>query len=64
MSVRFISGKPGGGKTLYSVHLIYDELRFGRRNIVTMLPWIFQPSRNSCTRNTMKPFTFGNVFTF
>lgn len=35
MSVKFISGKPGGGKTLYSVSLIIEELRRSRRVIVT-----------------------------
>jgi len=35
MSIHFISGKPGGGKTLYSVKLILEELRWGRRLVVT-----------------------------
>lgn len=35
MSIHFISGKPGGGKTLYSVRLIVDELVCGNRLIVT-----------------------------
>jgi hypothetical protein len=35
MSIHFISGKPGGGKTLYAVRLIVDELVKGRRPIVT-----------------------------
>ena len=35
MSIHFISGKPGGGKTLYSVRLILDELVNGSRPIVT-----------------------------
>jgi hypothetical protein len=38
MSVHFISGKPGGGKTLYSVRLILDELVHGSRVIVTNVP--------------------------
>ena len=38
MSVHFISGKPGGGKTLYSVKLIIDELVHGHRLIVTNVP--------------------------
>jgi hypothetical protein len=38
MSVHFISGKPGGGKTLYSVRLIVDELVRGDRPIVTNVP--------------------------
>lgn len=35
MSIHFISGKPGGGKTLYAVRLIVDELVKGRRPVVT-----------------------------
>lgn len=35
MSIHFISGKPGGGKTLYSVRLIMDELIRGDRLVVT-----------------------------
>src|SRR5882724_3239883 len=35
MSVQFVSGKPGGGKSLYSTMLIIDELRLSRREIVT-----------------------------
>ena len=35
MSVHFITGKPGGGKSLYAVRLIADELRIGCRPVVT-----------------------------
>jgi hypothetical protein len=35
MSVQFIEGKPGGGKTLLSVKIIKDELKLTRRTIVT-----------------------------
>lgn len=35
MSIHFISGKPRGGKTLYSVRLIVDELVNGNRMVVT-----------------------------
>lgn len=38
MSVRFISGKPGGGKSLYAVTIVLRELRQGSRCIVTNLP--------------------------
>ena len=40
MSIHFISGKPGGGKSLYEVKLIIDELVHGRRHIVTNVPLI------------------------
>lgn len=35
MSLHFISGKPGGGKSLYAMKLICDELRHGKRTVVT-----------------------------
>lgn len=35
MSIHFISGKPGGGKTLYTVKLIIEELVYGTRQVVT-----------------------------
>lgn len=38
MSIHFISGKPGGGKTLYSVRMIVGELTRGTRVIVTNVP--------------------------
>lgn len=37
MSVHFISGKPGAGKSLYAMKLILEELRFGIRKVVTNL---------------------------
>lgn len=38
MSIHFISGKPGGGKTLYSVRMIVDELVCGDRCVITNVP--------------------------
>lgn len=38
MSIHAISGKPGGGKSLYSLRLIVDELVNGSRTIVTNVP--------------------------
>lgn len=35
MSIHFISGKPGGGKSLYAVRLIVDELVKGDRVVIT-----------------------------
>jgi hypothetical protein len=37
VSIHFISGKPGGGKSLYATKLVFEELRFGNRQIVTNL---------------------------
>src|SRR5437899_2685182 len=46
MSIHFITGKPGGGKGLFAMQKIYDELVNGQRPIVSNLavmlnPWIF-----------------------
>lgn len=38
MSIHFISGKPGGGKSLYGTRLILDELFYGHRKIITNVP--------------------------
>jgi len=38
MSVHFISGKPGGDKSLYALKLIVEELLYGHRRVVTNLP--------------------------
>jgi len=38
MSLHFVSGKPGGGKSLYSMSLLQDELLHGDRLICTNLP--------------------------
>jgi len=38
MSIHFISGKPGGGKSLYGVKLILEELMYGQRTIITNVP--------------------------
>jgi len=38
MSIHFISGKPGGGKSMYGVKLILEELTLGRRTVITNLP--------------------------
>jgi len=35
MSIHAISGKPGGGKSMYSVKLILEELLYGTRVIIT-----------------------------
>jgi hypothetical protein len=38
MAIHAISGKPGGGKTMYAVKLILHELLYGSRVIITNLP--------------------------
>lgn len=38
MSVEFIGGKPGAGKSLLSVTFVIEELVYGRRIVVTNLP--------------------------
>ena len=37
MSIHFVSGKPGGGKSFYGTKLCFDELLYGTRPIVTNL---------------------------
>jgi len=36
--IHIITGKPRGGKSLYAVRLVVEELRHGRRPVVTNLP--------------------------
>ncbi len=38
MSVSFVFGKPGGGKSLYAFHKIIGELTRGNRPVITNLP--------------------------
>jgi len=38
MSLHFISGKPGGGKSLHAMQLLQEELIYGNRLICTNLP--------------------------
>lgn len=38
MSIHFITGKPGGGKSLYAMKLLVEELVYGGRHIMTNLP--------------------------
>jgi hypothetical protein len=43
MSIHFVVGKPGGGKGVYSMKQIIEELRHSKRNIVTNLPVRMHP---------------------
>lgn len=38
MALRFVIGKPGGGKSMFAVEMIIHELRHGKRDIVTNVP--------------------------
>jgi hypothetical protein len=60
MSIHFISGKPGGGKTLYSVKLILEELIHGTRCIVTNVPLKIQELNSYLQREY--PFAFQRRF--
>jgi len=40
MPIHFISGKPRGGKSLYAVKLIVDELVYGTRPVFTNVPLV------------------------
>jgi len=41
--ISFIVGKPGGGKGMYTVKQIIDELRRGKRSIITNFPIMLDP---------------------
>ncbi len=38
MSIHFVSGKPGGGKSLYAMKLLVNELVLSKRVVITNLP--------------------------
>lgn len=45
MSIHFVTGKPGGGKGLTAMQMVIDELREGKRPVITNLaiemePWV------------------------
>jgi len=46
MSLHFLSGKPGGGKSYFALKLLVDELRNGRRAISTNLPLVLPELAN------------------
>jgi hypothetical protein len=56
MSIHFISGKPGGGKSMHAVRIVLDELKKGKRCVVTNLPLkiadlnIYAPDCNAVAR--------------
>ena len=41
MSIHFISGKPGGGKSLFALRMVVRELVDTQRNVVTNLPIVW-----------------------
>lgn len=43
MSISLITGKPGGGKGLLSVQQLVDEIRLGKRCVITNLPVRMHP---------------------
>jgi hypothetical protein len=51
MAIHALSGKPGGGKSMYSVKMIIDELAFGSRVIITNVPLLL-PSLNVYLQKT------------
>ena len=56
MSIHFISGKPGGGKTLYSVKLIVEELVRSNRCIITNVPLLLPRLNEYLQQNYPKLF--------
>lgn len=56
MSVHFVSGKPGGGKTLFAMRLLIDELRRGPvrgRHIVTNVAVNFEGLAVYCEKESI-----------
>lgn len=67
MSIHFVSGKPGGGKGLYSIKAVVDELRFGKRGICTNLavklqPWVGLGGRGMVGLQAYLQAKFGSDF--
>ena len=56
MSVHFISGKPGAGKSLLGLQYIFDELVYGDRHIVTNLGLLVGELNAYYQENYDKPF--------
>lgn len=50
MSVQFITGKPGGGKSMLATRILVDELRRSKRRIVTNLPIVAEGLAVFCAK--------------
>jgi len=55
MSCNFISGKPGGGKTLYAMRLIRDEIKLTKRKIITNIRIHFDSLNEYLSREGVDP---------
>jgi hypothetical protein len=52
MAVEFITGRPGGGKSLLAVRMIVEELEFGNRFIATNISLRLPELAEWCNRNS------------
>jgi hypothetical protein len=52
--ITFITGKPGGGKTLRSLQVLFDALKNDDRDIVTNVPLHLDMIQEYCDRNGLK----------
>ena len=52
--ITFITGKPGGGKTLRSLQILFDALKNDDRDIVTNVPLHLDSIQEYCDRNGLK----------
>jgi hypothetical protein len=67
MAITFITGKPGGGKGLVSMQQVVDELRLGKRCIITNLaihvePWVNSRLQPMCGLAAFLQRSFGSDF--
>lgn len=51
MSIMFVQALPGGGKSYYAMRQLCEELRSGKRHIVTNLPYHEEPLIDWCHKN-------------
>lgn len=61
MAIRFIAGKPRGGKTLRAVFFLIEELRTTKRNIVTNLPLKLDALQEYCEEHAINAFVYDRV---
>lgn len=61
MAIHFISGKPGGGKTLYAVNRIFEQLRDTNRQIVTNIVLDLDKLQEYCDSKDLKVFVADRV---
>lgn len=61
MAIRFIAGKPRGGKSLRAVFFLIWALEHTKRNIVTNLPLKLDELQEYCEEKGIKVFVFNRI---